>query len=71
MLNHFDAIITADDPVPGKPAPDIFLEAARQLGIAPEFCQVFEDGDMGIQAAHAAGMEVLDVRDYLVVTAGG
>lgn len=65
MHEHFEAIVTADDPVPGKPEPGIFLEAARQLGIEPELCQVFEDGPMGIEAAKRAGMSVVDVRDYL------
>lgn len=58
----FDAIVTADDVVHGKPAPDIFLEAAKRLGVPPADCIVYEDGDPGIVAAHAAGMRVIDVR---------
>jgi beta-phosphoglucomutase-like phosphatase (HAD superfamily) len=58
----FKAILTADDPIQPKPAPDIFLEAARQIGIPPEKCQVFEDGDLGLEAARAAGMLPTDVR---------
>ncbi|MDZ4699402.1 MAG: HAD-IA family hydrolase [Rhodothermales bacterium] len=65
LLDRFVTVVTADDPVKPKPSPDIFLEAARRIGIPPEFCQVFEDADMGIQAAHEAGMIATDVRHYL------
>jgi HAD superfamily hydrolase (TIGR01509 family) len=58
----FQAIVTADDDVRPKPSPDIFLEAARRIGVAPEFCQVFEDGDLGLEAARIAGMLPTDVR---------
>jgi beta-phosphoglucomutase len=44
-----------------KPAPDVFLEAARLLGIEPEGCVVVEDAEVGIEAAHAAGMRVIGV----------
>jgi len=49
-----------------KPAPDIFLEAARRLGVSPESCRAYEDTDLGMQAIRAAGMEAVDVRDLLV-----
>ena len=58
----FDAVVTAEDVTHGKPAPDIFLEAAARLGVAPADCIVYEDGDPGIVAARAAGMRVIDVR---------
>ncbi len=58
----FDAVVTAEDVTHGKPAPDIFLKAAALLGVAPEGCIVYEDGDPGIVAAYAAGMRVIDVR---------
>jgi HAD superfamily hydrolase (TIGR01509 family) len=58
----FRAIVSADDAIKPKPAPDIFLEAARRIGVAPEFCQVFEDGDLGLEAARNAGMLPTDVR---------
>lgn len=61
-LELFPILVTADDPVAAKPAPDIFLEAARQLGIAAQRCHVFEDGDHGITAAREAGMTWTDVR---------
>ena len=62
LRSLFDAVVTADDVIHGKPAPDIFLKAAEMLGVAPQDCIVYEDGDPGIVAAHAAGMRVVDVR---------
>jgi beta-phosphoglucomutase family hydrolase len=62
LLEHFQAIVTADDVPRGKPEPDIFLEAARRLGVAPEQCYAFEDADLGLQAARAAGMVAVDIR---------
>jgi HAD superfamily hydrolase (TIGR01509 family) len=58
----FKAIVTADDAIKPKPSPDIFLEAARQIGVPPQFCQVFEDGDLGLEAARTAGMLATDIR---------
>ncbi len=57
ILKKFDAIVTAEDYRRGKPAPDPFLEAARQLGVPPARCLVFEDTAAGIAAAKAAGMQ--------------
>ncbi|MDK1398505.1 HAD-IA family hydrolase [Pseudomonas protegens] len=61
----FDTIVTADDPevTAAKPAPDIFLTAARRLGVAPAECLVFEDSPFGVTAARAAGMSVIAVPD--------
>ncbi len=64
IRHFFRTILTAEDDVRPKPAPDIFLEAARRLGVPPENCQVFEDGDLGLQAARAAGMLATDIREY-------
>lgn len=58
----FKVILTADDEITPKPAPDIFLEAARLINIPPSLCQVFEDGDLGLEAARIAGMLATDVR---------
>jgi beta-phosphoglucomutase family hydrolase len=61
----FDAVVTSEDVVNQKPAPDIFLEAARRIGVAPQYCRAFEDTDLGMQAIHAAGMHGVDVREFL------
>jgi HAD superfamily hydrolase (TIGR01509 family) len=58
-------IVTAEDTVHGKPHPDPFLEAARRLAVDPVRCLVFEDGDPGIEAGLAAGMDVVDVRGMI------
>lgn len=57
LLEKFQAIVTVEDYHRGKPAPDPFLEAARQLGIIPEKCLVFEDTTAGVAAARAANMQ--------------
>lgn len=56
---EFEAVVTSEDVRHGKPAPDIFLEAARRIGAPPEACLVFEDAPLGIEAALAAGMAVI------------
>ena len=58
----FQAVVTSEDVIRQKPAPDIFLEAARRLGVAPQFCRAYEDTELGLQAIRAAGMEAVDVR---------
>lgn len=65
LLNYFDAIVTADDVAIHKPYPDTFLECARLMGVEPQYCQVFEDGVLGIEAAKKAGMMVTDVRPFI------
>ena len=62
ILELFATVVTSEDVVHQKPAPDIFLEAARRIGVAPEFCRAYEDTDLGMQAIRAAGMEAVDVR---------
>ena len=61
-LEWFDALIYAEDVPRHKPEPDVFLEAARRLKVAPENCCVYEDSDPGIEAARRAGMTWIDVR---------
>jgi len=65
LRDFFRVVLTAEDPFPPKPEPDLFLEAARRLETVPEHCQVFEDGDLGLEAARRAGMMTVDVRPYL------
>ncbi len=65
LNNHFEAVITSDDHIKPKPSPDIFLEAARRISVKPRYCQVFEDGDVGLKAARQAGMIATDVRPYI------
>jgi beta-phosphoglucomutase family hydrolase len=61
LASLFKAVVTADDVVHGKPAPDMFLLAAKLLGVKPERCLVFEDAEPGIKGALAAGMTVVRV----------
>jgi beta-phosphoglucomutase-like phosphatase (HAD superfamily) len=62
-IRHFFATIVTSEMVKHqKPAPDIFLEAARRIGVEPRFCRGYEDTDLGMQAIRAAGMEAVDVR---------
>ena len=61
LLDKFDTIVAAEDYTRGKPAPDAFLLAAARLGVAPADCLVFEDTDLGIEAATAAGMASVKV----------
>jgi HAD superfamily hydrolase (TIGR01509 family) len=56
---YFQAIATSDDVARNKPAPDVYLFAAAQLGVKPERCLVFEDSVPGLTAAKAAGMTVV------------
>lgn len=62
MRQYFQAIVAAEDTQRHKPEPDVFLEAARRLNIPPARCLVFEDTDIGVDAARRAGMEWVDVR---------
>jgi beta-phosphoglucomutase family hydrolase len=62
LRQFFQAVVTSEQVTRQKPAPDIFLEAARLLGVPPQFCRAYEDTDLGLQAIRAAGMEAVDVR---------
>ena len=59
----FDAIVTGNQVTHGKPHPECFLTAAKELGISPAHCAVVEDSPNGIKAAHAAGMYTVMVPD--------
>lgn len=61
----FDAIVTADDVDRHKPEPETFLKCAEAMRIDPKYCQVFEDGELGMQAARTAGMILTDVRPFV------
>ncbi len=65
LMEYFEVIVTADDVTKHKPEPETFLKCAEKMGILPEDCQVFEDGDLGIIAAKLAGMMVTDVRPFI------
>ncbi len=58
----FGAVVTSEMVQNQKPAPDIFLEAARRIGVEPRFCRGYEDTDLGMRAIRSAGMEAVDVR---------
>ena len=62
LLSLFDTVVTIDDVTQGKPAPDIFLEAARRLNVEPERCFIFEDSEEGLEAASRAKIPACDVR---------
>jgi len=59
----FNAIVTSEMVVNQKPAPDIFFEAARLIGVEPKFCRAYEDTDLGMQAIRSAKMDAVDVRE--------
>lgn len=63
VLSCFDTIVTANEVVNGKPRPDIYRKAARNLGVKPSKCIVFEDTGAGIMAGNAAGMITCAVFD--------
>jgi HAD superfamily hydrolase (TIGR01509 family) len=65
LLGRFQALATRDDVAHAKPAPDVYLEAARRLGVLPERCIAFEDSNVGLTAAHAAGTMAFFVPDMV------
>ncbi|MBI2393187.1 MAG: HAD-IA family hydrolase [Deltaproteobacteria bacterium] len=62
----FPVVVAAENVRHGKPAPDVFLCAAERLGVDPSRCVAYEDADLGLQAARAAGMAAVDVRPWLL-----
>ena len=69
LTKVFDVIITGDEIERGKPSPDIYLSAAKKLGIPPDACLVIEDALSGIAAAKAAGIRVAAIPDTRFVDA--
>jgi HAD superfamily hydrolase (TIGR01509 family) len=65
LMPYFNTTVCRGDAPKIKPAPDLFLEAARQLDIKPEHCLVIEDSMNGLISAHQAGMKVLAVPNRL------
>ena len=63
LRDYFDAVVTGDEVTNSKPAPDIFLLAAKRIGVAPGACCVFEDAFSGILGANAAGMCAVMIPD--------
>jgi HAD superfamily hydrolase (TIGR01509 family) len=63
LRDQFQAVVCTDDLPRGKPAPDVYLEAARRLGVTPEMCVCVEDSPNGVLAGKAAGMKVIAVPD--------
>jgi len=61
LADDFEVTVSSEEVARGKPAPDVFLEAARRLGVEPSRCAAIEDSASGIRAAHAAGMRVVAI----------
>lgn len=66
ISDWFDEVVTADDVTEGKPSPEIFLKAAKLLGVDPKKCLALEDAPAGILSAQLAGMHVLAIPSPLV-----
>jgi len=62
IIDWFAAVVAAEDTTRHKPEPDVFLEAARRVNADPSTCTVYEDTDIGLEAARRAGMHPVDVR---------
>lgn len=61
----FDILVSKNDVKVGKPDPETFMKCAQAMGVEPQYCQVFEDGDPGLEAAKTAGMIATDIRDFV------
>lgn len=64
LRDYFEVVVTANDVENHKPSPDTFLKCAELMKVDPSQCEVFEDGDLGIEAARRAGMIATDVRGW-------
>jgi HAD superfamily hydrolase (TIGR01509 family) len=67
LHSRFPIVVTGEQVTRSKPAPDIFLEAALRLGVASQDCVAFEDSDLGVEAALAAGMRAVAVPDLKAI----
>jgi len=67
---YIDILVPSEEVTHPKPHPETFLKCAEKMGVEPQFCQVFEDGELGMQAAKAAGMKATLVTDFYQVTIG-
>jgi beta-phosphoglucomutase family hydrolase len=65
ITDWFAAVVAAEDTAKHKPEPDVFLEAARRIDVDPAHCIVYEDTDIGLEAARRAGMTAVDVRKLI------
>jgi beta-phosphoglucomutase family hydrolase len=65
IAHCFQAVVSYEDVVNPKPAPDTFIRCANLMNVDPKYCQVFEDGEPGLVAARAAGMIATDIRPFL------
>ncbi len=70
LKDYFEILVSGEDVQHPKPHPETFLRCAELMGVEPEKCHVFEDGELGIQAATAAGMKSTLVTGYYEVTIG-
>jgi HAD superfamily hydrolase (TIGR01509 family) len=61
LARHFRVTVSSEEVARGKPAPDVYLEAARRLDVAPELCAAVEDSHNGIRSAKAAGMRTIAI----------
>jgi len=69
LAEYFKATVSSEEVPRGKPAPDVYLEAARRLGVQPDRCAAVEDSENGIRSAKAAGMRVLAIPNALYAPA--
>jgi len=63
IRKYFEAVVSSDDVENGKPAPDVYFEAAKQLGVEPLNCLVIEDSVNGVESGKAAGMKAYGVNN--------